>query len=241
MQDFKAIAAKLKRAEENIYNLNSEMERFFNESDYPTLPQDDRELHRKAVEYHMNRVIPPRFSVLVGEIIHHLRSSFDHVVWHFSVGSKVNNMPVDFPVYLNRPIEKGELARYEGKIQRITDGKVRSLIERLQPYNSADPPNNSLWLIHDLDIVDKHRELILCEGTPSIALPGHLRATIDVYQRAHPELDTAQVARKFKRYGTFQPCISFRNFGGREIESVTEGLVTLFNYTAASINDFREI
>jgi len=76
MQDFAGIAEKLKRSEENIYNLNSEIERFFEESDYPVLPENDRKTLLKAIEYHKNLVIPPRFSVLAGETIHHLRSCF---------------------------------------------------------------------------------------------------------------------------------------------------------------------
>jgi hypothetical protein len=241
MQDFTAIGEKLKRAEENINNLCSEMDRFFQESDYPTFPENDRELHLQAIEYHRNRFIPPRFSVLAGEIIHHLRSCFDHVNWHFSVGPKINNMPVDFPVFLEEPIDKKDLARFEGKIQRITDTNVIALIKRIQPYNSPDPADNPLWLIHDFDIIDKHRELILCEGTPSIALPRSMQGVLEAYQKAHPELDAAQVARDFKSHATFQPCISFSNFGRREIEPVSEGLIKLFNYTVIAIEDFRGI
>jgi hypothetical protein len=159
MQQFDGIGAKLERAEENIHNLYFEMERFFKEGDYPVLPEDDRELLLKAIEYHKNRVIPPRFGVLTGEIIHHLRSCFDHIVWHFSTGPKQNDMPVDFPVFREEPVDKKDLARFEGKIQRITDPNARSLIKRLQPYNATNPINDPLFIIHDFDIVDKPENL----------------------------------------------------------------------------------
>jgi hypothetical protein len=42
-------------------------------------------------------VVPPRFSVLAGEIVHHLRSCFDHVTWNFSVGATPEHKRIDFP------------------------------------------------------------------------------------------------------------------------------------------------
>jgi hypothetical protein len=239
MQDFTGIAEKLKGAEENINNLYAEMDRFFKESDYPVFPENDRKSYLRAAEYHKDRDIPARFSVLAGETIHHLRSCFDHVVWHFSIGPQKNNMPVDFPVFTEKPVDKKALDRYEGKIQRITNPKVLGLIERLQPYNAADPTDDPLSLIHGFDVVDKHRELILCVTTSAIVLPREMQGDLECYQRAHPELDPAQVARHVNSHGASQPCVSFMNFGRREVKSVTEGLIKLFNYTISAIDEFR--
>jgi hypothetical protein len=241
MQDFTGIAEKLTRAEENIHNLYAEMEGFFQKSDYPVLPENDKELLFKAIEYHKNLVIPPRFSVLAGEVIHHLRSCFDHVVWHFSVGPVKHPRQVEFPVFDKLPVDKRDRERFGGKIQGITDPDARSLIERLQPYNTSDPTDDPLWLIHDFDIIDKHKELILCVGTGGIVLPREMKGILESYQRAHPELDSAQVARHFKGHGPSQPFVSFRNFGRRKIEPVTEGLIKLFDYTISAIKEFTAL
>jgi hypothetical protein len=235
---FAGIAEKLNRAEENIFNLNSEIERFFNEGDYPAIPENDRETLLEAIEYHRNRAIPPRFSVLAGEIIHHLRSCFDHIVWHFSTGPKQNNMPVDFPVFTLAPVNKKELVRFEGKVQMITNMQVRALIERLQPYKSSDPLDDPLFIIHNFDIVDKHRELLLCFSAGTRVLPNSMKSAIENYQRAHPELNLAQVQAHFKGYGVLQPCIAFRNFGQRKLEPAIPGLMDLFRYTFNSVDGF---
>ena len=235
---FAGIAEKLKRSKENIFDLNSEIERFFNEGDYPAIPENDHETLLKAIEYHKNRVAPPRFSVLAGEVIHHLRSCFDHIVWHFSTGPKLNNMPVDFPVFPEEPIEKNELARFEGKIQRITNPKVRELIEGLQPYKSPSPFDDPLFIIHNFDIVDKHRELLLCPSAGTRVLPNSMKPLIEGYQRAHPELNSAQVQAYFKDYGPLQPCIAFRNFGQRKIHPAIPGLMDLFQYTFNAVDRF---
>jgi hypothetical protein len=241
MQNFEGIAEKLKRAKENIVNLHYEIEGFFNESDYPAIPQDDRETLLKAIEYHKNRIVPPRFSVLAGEAIHHLRSCFDHVVWHFSTGPKQNDTPVDFPVCSKRPVKPKEISRFDGKIQRITNSAVRDLIERLQPYNAAHPLDDPLFIIHDFDIVDKHKELLLCFSAGSIMFPIAMTTTIESYQKAHPEMDPANVASHFQSNGVLQPCIAFRNFGQRKIEPTIPGLTGLFNYTVSAIKGFESV
>ncbi|OJV40969.1 MAG: hypothetical protein BGO25_14405 [Acidobacteriales bacterium 59-55] len=238
---FAGIAEKVVRAEENILNLNAEIERFFNEGDYPAIPENDFENFSKAIEYHKNCVIPPKFSVLAGEIVHHLRSCFDHIVWHFSTGPQINKMPVDFPVFCKKPIDKGDVTRFEGKIQKITNSDVRVLIERLQPYNAADPMDDPLWLIHDFDIIDKHRELLLCLNAGIRLLPNEMKPIIESYERAHPELDPAKIAFHFKGYGVLQPCIAFRDFGKRKIQPATPGLLELLQYTVDVVGGFAEL
>jgi hypothetical protein len=148
-------------------------------------------------------------------------------------------MPIDFPVFEERPVKKRDIERFEGKIQRVTDPNARSLIERLQPYNAADPLDDPLCIIHDFDIIDKHQELVICIGTGGRFFPPEMQSVIETYQRQHPELNPAQVAYQFKSHGPLQPCISFRNFGRREIEPVIQGLTKLFNYTVVSVKEFE--
>jgi hypothetical protein len=83
-QQLFGINEKLKRANENIRNLDSEIVAFIEGGEYPVLPDANGKIPDEAISYHKNRVIPPRFGVLAGEIIHHFRSCFDHIVWHFS-------------------------------------------------------------------------------------------------------------------------------------------------------------
>jgi hypothetical protein len=179
--------------------------------------------------------------VLAGEIIHHLRSCFDHIVWHFSTGPKLNNMPVDFPVFEKEPIQEKELSRYNGKIQQITDPSVRALIKGLQPYKSANPIDDPLLIIHKFDIVDKHKELLLCFAAGSVVFMNDMKPILESYQRAHPELNRAEIARHFKGHGVLQPDIAFRNFGKREIEPVVPALMDLFNYTVNAMRGFADI
>jgi hypothetical protein len=235
------VAEKLIRVKENVSNLDSEIGMFFEQSDYPVLPENDHKVLLKAIEYHKNRVVPPRFSVLAGEIIHHLRSCFDHIAWHFSVQPVKNIRKIEFPVFDQRPGNHASRKLYEGKVEGITDISVRSLIDSVQPYNASDPLSDPLWIIHELDIVDKHRELVILPSTGSFSFPPEMKAIIEDYERTNPELGPADIARHFKRYGMAHPSISLKNFGGKKIEPIIPGLTQLFNYTVVAVGKFAAL
>lgn len=239
MRDFAGIGEKLKRAKENIGNLDLEIATFFQECDYPVIPENDLKLLLQAIEYHKNLPIPLRFSVLSGEIVHHLRSCLDHVVWHFTVLPVKNVRKIEFPVFDERPINHDSRRLFKGKIEGVANTNVRSLIERLQPYNSAQPFDDPLWIIHDFDITDKHRELVLSIPTGARNFPIEMQPVIEAYQRAHPDLDATEVAHHFKEHGPMTPCISFRDMGGRKIQPVVPGLTNLFNYTVEVVKKFQ--
>src|SRR6266481_7650612 len=98
---FYGIVEKLKRFDENIGNLHNEIIAFFKGSKYPVLSNPDSKEWQEAVDYHRELVIPKRFSVLSGEIIHHLRSCLDHIVWHFSSAHyrRGHANAIEFPVF----------------------------------------------------------------------------------------------------------------------------------------------
>ena len=239
MQDFTGISAKLKRAEENIFYLDESISLFFQEGAYPVLPNDNREEFLKAIHYHRNRVVPPRFSVLAGEIVHHLRSCFDHVTWNFSVGATPEHKRIDFPVFKDRPLKSDDRRSYERKIELIQNVDALSLIEKLQPYNAANPLADPLWIINNFDIIDKHKELVMSVPSGSVFFPTDMKPIIESYQRVHPEFDAVEVAHKFQSYGTLMPYISFRDFGRREFQPVIPGLVELYNYSLNVANEFK--
>ena len=82
---------RLKRADESIQKLNIEVTDFLAPAPIVTLDVDieqgkpiitdkDREAFQKLQEFVAGSV-PLRLRVLAGEVIHHLRSAFDHIAW----------------------------------------------------------------------------------------------------------------------------------------------------------------
>src|SRR4051812_31087193 len=119
---FAGIYEKLNRAEQSILNLDDEIKDFLKNGQYPVIPSPDEEMWQEAVNYHRSQVIPLRFSVLAGEIIHHFRSVLDHIVWHFSSEEArlKHSGAIEFPVFENRPIAQNQIARFSRKIQGVT-------------------------------------------------------------------------------------------------------------------------
>jgi hypothetical protein len=107
--------------------------------------------------------VPLRIAVIAGEIIHHLASCYDHVVWALAKKNgladiKRSNFPVcQTPTKFKEAVRKGAL--------KGVSASEHPLIEALQPYRSSDPSNSILQIVHDLDITDKHKLLVVVTHT----------------------------------------------------------------------------
>ena len=109
---------------------------------------------------------PLEFAVRAGEVVHHLRSSLDHLVWQLvehnpvskSAGMIRHKDLHEFPIIRNPKRFRSEQARR--KIDGISDS-ARVRIEGLQPFvTHPDAPDDSpLCIVHRLDIRDKHQAL----------------------------------------------------------------------------------
>jgi hypothetical protein len=150
--------AKIERAREQIHHLDGEIAALINSGLYIIAGENQPERHRYAFRL-LGPPVPLRIAVIAGEIVHHLRSCFDHVVWALA---RKNALPdserANFPVC--QTAGKFNNAVRDGIIKGVSASE-RPLIEALQPYRSPDPPNSILQIVHDLDITDKHRLLVV--------------------------------------------------------------------------------
>jgi hypothetical protein len=156
--------AKIERADEHISNLNAEISAFLNQDIYTISTKPEGEHTAVLV---VNGPKPPiRFGVLVGEVIHQLRSILDHVVCAFvlNAGKEITTSHA-FPV-CDLP-KKFEAARYQGRMQHVPP-KAVALIEAIQPYgHPGKPVNHWLMALHNLDISDKHKVLVVVAAATS--------------------------------------------------------------------------
>lgn len=233
---FAGIAEKLKRADQNILNLQSEIEGFIQSGKYPVIPNPQGQERQEALAYHRNKVIPLRFSVLAGEAVHHLRSSLDHIVWHFSSATykASHEGAIEFPVFKDEPLSKDEIGKYKRKIEGITNAKVLFWINELQPYKArANAADNSLLIIHNMDRFDKHRELVIVDSSAEISFPlamEELWRKAELYsQEKLPESEHLAFSQALKDYGKVIPGVAFREFGKRKTYPVIKGLVELWD------------
>jgi hypothetical protein len=160
------IRVKVDRAKEHSDCLKSQLGRFVKEKPYPlhVVTYDYQTAKVRDVEW--TKRIPPKWGAIVGDCVHNLRSALDHIVWELSGGTGHAPHHAEFPVfkeeaeYLKRT-PKGDPARGGGlwKIEGINERAARTAIYKLQPFQRADPLRHPLWVVHELDRLDKHRTL----------------------------------------------------------------------------------
>ena len=245
---------RLKRANENIVNLNGEVTDFL--APFPRLKtteinrvwsDDETQTFEELKKLSRDSKVPPRLSVLVGEIIHHLRSAFDHAAWQLSSPAARNDPKIakyiEFPVFPKEPKRGTEdkPSSYDRKVKGIRSFTALIRIDELQPYKRADPLNHPLWLIHDMDIFDKHRELNLVV----VAIGTSIRATGKQRVRAVKDSATggmriigATGPQKVEVYVELSAQVTFSNVGTRENEPTIPLLQQLSGFAADSVELF---
>jgi hypothetical protein len=109
-------------------------------------------------------------AVIVGDVVHNLRSALDHAYWTIVCGTERERFFSIFPRRLKVPRDSAVQFPF-AKEANTLDGSIRQrfahyvgtgfycALRRLKPHG---PPggNDLLYLIHEMNIVDKHKLLI---------------------------------------------------------------------------------
>lgn len=106
-----------------------------------------------------------RISLLLGDILHNLRSALDHMTYQLALWN--TRRKIMWPKLVQFPIvdEPSDFDRAIKKELREIDPVHRKVIERFQPYNriaegiSIGPYFHSFAVLRDLSNTDKHRLL----------------------------------------------------------------------------------
>jgi hypothetical protein len=121
---------------------------------------------------------PPsdEWPLVLGEIVHNLRSSLDHVIY---AQARPQSTRTQFRIFIDQDEfqDKG-LPRLHG-----VPAAVKATVESLQPFNVTPqaPRRDWLWVLHDLCNLDKHRTLTTVAtavGVPYIGYEGPNTTTL---------------------------------------------------------------
>jgi hypothetical protein len=149
---------KLQRAEEHLGQLRSEHDRFIKERNpYRMIREADPEPGFYVWRVKIVEQAPlEKWSSLVGEFAHALRSALDHTAYELV---RINKPAFEFSEF---PIFKHPGKWKDGHASKLpgVETDVLTVVEGLQPYH-GDGELDALWLVHQLDIIDKHRRLNL--------------------------------------------------------------------------------
>lgn len=256
-----SIQAKIERANEHIDTLETEINSLI-ESDVYRLASEPEADARKSIISVVGPSPPLRFAVVVGEIIHALRSCLDHLICQLVI---INGHAVtrdhQFPI-CDTP-ETFKAARRRGYMKGVS-ASARALIEELQPYKKSKEniKANVLYLLREMDNADKHRLLAV---VATLANVRELRIGGDLSPRPDREsativgLDPPKKAQRPTKKGTAiqrihfadpepsveitgKPVIQvvFDDLGPMTEQPVTSVVQQLRDWTVSLINEFGE-
>ena len=153
--------AKLNRAYELTALLEEETSNYLRGADkvyelWLESSDDLRELHAMArLALHP----PLRFGILLGEIVHHLRSALDHTVWALAKRKVADpSERLQFPICTSPAGWENTLKN--GAISGVGKGAI-DLILQMQPFRQAKPKDTVLAVIQQASNIDKHRVLLV--------------------------------------------------------------------------------
>lgn len=153
--------AKLERAKETLDALELEVASFLSQ-DPPPVRLEKKHIN-DGLEYAFiayGQTYPPlRISVITGEIVHHMRSSLDHLIHALVIHNGVTpTFQHQFPICST---EKGfKQACERGQIKGVS-ANARRLIRSVQPFTSPSPDDTVLYVVSQYDNADKHRLLVV--------------------------------------------------------------------------------
>ena len=99
--------------------------------------------------------VPDAIALGIGDAVHNMRSAFDHLAWQLvEAGGGIPNRSTYFPIC--KTPEQYASAIGQGEIDKMRPG-TEKLLRYIQPYESGD---DTLWNIHTLDRMDKHRLIL---------------------------------------------------------------------------------
>lgn len=161
------VRAKVERAKEHFEYLAVRVDEFLAMEPYGyTVAADPRTGDNVVVATVKDR--PPLvWGVIIGDVVHNLRSSLDHLVYQLIVlNGDTPDRRSEFPIFSS--VKEYE-ASGEAKVKKVAPA-AQKIIKKLVP----DPTKGSvddhpLWLIHELNRLDKHQVLTVVGG--AVATP----------------------------------------------------------------------
>jgi hypothetical protein len=108
---------------------------------------------------------PIEVSLVLGECLQAYRSALEHAVYALSKAADPTFESSEFPIALT----EADFNRKRQKLRHVPLAH-QAFVARLQPYATptSDPKKDTLWLLHDLARIDRHRTIPL---TTAVAFP----------------------------------------------------------------------
>jgi hypothetical protein len=155
--------AKIERAKEQIKYLESSVKEFLRTEMYSFDVDEDSESREWVHRLRIHKEMPLRFSIIVGEIVHDLRSALDNLICHLARKAGATDCSeTGFPI---SNCDRVDAERAANQYKSLVGSKVKSagtqivsIVENIKAYPGG---NEGLWKLHKVNIGDKHRLPVL--------------------------------------------------------------------------------
>jgi len=153
------IEVKLKRAKDHIATLERELLSLETACDAAVNCRRDEDTGEAIFYLDGLPEIDPELGGLVGDAVHNLRSVLDHLA--DALVRRYGGTPsgtTQFPIRL-APLPSGAAPGISGC--GSLPAQARDALDAVQPYKRSEPQLHQLHIINQLDITDKHSQLLL--------------------------------------------------------------------------------
>lgn len=152
------VTLKVDRAVYHIKELETATKRYLDSNPHSVVRKTDPQTGDYSFRLQVHKEIPMAWSAPIGDAVHNLRSALDHLMVELvlaNVGTVTD--ATEFPIFQSLHAYSTKAA---GKVMGASQPAI-DLIDAAKPYKGG---NDGLWLIHKLDIIDKHRALVSAFG-----------------------------------------------------------------------------
>jgi hypothetical protein len=148
--------AKLARAEQHLDALNAEIRDFLARKPYRVAREINRQGRKGLYRVQITEGTPAHWPGLLGDCVHNFRCALDHLTWQIVQRHGTPKESTQFPIYPSRARFR---LGWNSKVGTVRPRGLKTAFDSLQPYRGRIQLK-PLWLLHRLDVVDKHRELL---------------------------------------------------------------------------------
>jgi len=195
-------ALKLERAHEHVRTFSQHVQRWLEGKPYRVTRHLERDGAEHIYGIEVSSDPPPYLGTIVGDLAHNLMSALDSIAWDLS-GDAIQMLSESDRRSIGFPIAE-EAQRYNPRPIRFASPAAKAEVERSQPYHGEIPADEPLWMIRELNRIDKHRYVV---AVPALTMGSQwIDPGVPYEEFTHPLgplEDGAELARF--RFGAPQP------------------------------------
>jgi hypothetical protein len=159
--DLSGVLVKIDRAKAHLNDFDRRAERVEAACRKAIVRERDEQRSEYIFRFHRVPPVAPVLSAILGDAVHNLRVSLDHLAWQLVIadGGKPDDKTT-FPI-LDVPPTPNRYGRTRVQISPGVSKELGKILDEVQPYKRPKPAHHELAVLHRLDISDKHRDLLV--------------------------------------------------------------------------------